>query len=52
MNDARLSRQIDFVREADRLKTVYRQTLLMDGSRYENDAEHSWHVCLMAALLH
>jgi len=52
LNDARLSRQIDFVREADRLKTVYRQTLLMDGSRYENDAEHSWHVCLMAALLH
>jgi putative hydrolase of HD superfamily len=52
LNDGRLSRQIDFVREADRLKTVYRQTLLMDGSRYENDAEHSWHVCLMAALLH
>jgi putative hydrolase of HD superfamily len=30
---------------------VYRRTLLLDGSRYENDAEHSWHLALMAVLL-
>lgn len=52
LENARLKRQIDFVREVDRLKNVFRQTLLMDGTRYENDAEHSWHVCLMAMLLH
>ncbi len=52
MENARLKRQIDFVREVDRLKNVFRQTLLMDGTRYENDAEHSWHGCLRAMLLH
>jgi putative hydrolases of HD superfamily len=47
----RLRRQIGFVREIDRLKSIFRQTLLMDGSRYENDAEHSCHVSVMAVLL-
>ncbi len=51
MDDPRLERQLQFVREVDRLKNVYRQTLLTDGTRYENAAEHSWHVCLMAVLL-
>jgi len=49
--DARLGRQITFLREIDKLKTVSRRTLLMDGSRYENDAEHSWHLAVMAMLL-
>lgn len=48
----RLRKQIAFVCEVDRLKTVLRQTLLMDGSRQENDAEHSWHISLMAMLFH
>lgn len=48
---SRLERQMQFVLEADRLKQVFRQTLLMDGSRQENDAEHSWHLALMALLL-
>jgi len=51
MTDDRLSRQIGFVREIDKLKAVFRQTWLLDGSRKENDAEHSWHLATMAMLL-
>jgi putative hydrolase of HD superfamily len=48
----RLSRQLDFIVELDRLKRILRQTLVMDGSRQENSAEHSWHLAVMAVLLH
>ena len=51
MNHERLERQIAFVREVDKLKTIHRQTLLTDASRQENDAEHSWHLALMALIL-
>lgn len=52
MTDTRLDQQLAFVIEIDRLKTIYRQTVLIaDPSRYENDAEHSWHLAIMAALL-
>lgn len=51
-NDERLSRQIAFLREIDQLKNVLRRTLLMDGSRLENTAEHSWHVAMLALTLH
>jgi 5'-deoxynucleotidase YfbR-like HD superfamily hydrolase len=44
-------RQIAFVLEIDKLKGVLRQTLLTDGSRRENSAEHSWHLAIMASLL-
>lgn len=47
----RLTKQLKFIIEIDKLKDVYRQTLLMSGKRYENDAEHSWHLGLMAILL-
>lgn len=47
----RLVRQLDFLREIDRLKTVLRQTVLTDKSRRENSAEHSWHLAVMAGLL-
>lgn len=47
----RLTRQIEFVREMDRLKTVLRQTYTAKGTRRENDAEHSWHLALMALIL-
>ena len=47
----RLGAQMAFLREIDKLKSVFRRTLLMDGSRYENDAEHSWHLAVMAVLL-
>ncbi|MBN1676754.1 MAG: HD domain-containing protein [Kiritimatiellae bacterium] len=51
MNPDRLEQQMRFLIEIDKLKHVFRQTLLMDASRYENDAEHSWHLALMAILL-
>ncbi len=47
----RLHKQIQFILEIDRLKTVIRQTLLTDRSRQENSAEHSWHLAIMALLL-
>ena len=47
----RLARQLAFIREIDRLKLVLRQTRLMDGSRRENDAEHCWHLAMMALVL-
>ena len=50
-DDERLRRQIEFLIEIDKLKGVFRQTWLMDGSRRENDAEHSWHLALLAVLL-
>jgi putative hydrolase of HD superfamily len=49
--DPRLSAQIAFVMEIDKLKSIFRQTLLTDGSRRENDAEHSWHIATMAFVL-
>lgn len=52
MDKKRLKKQIEFIIEVDKLKQIYRQTLLMDGSRNENDAEHSWHLALMAMVLH
>lgn len=47
----RLEKQFEFIVEVDKLKQVYRQTYLADGSRKENDAEHSWHLALMVFLL-
>ena len=51
MNRDRLEQQIQFIIEIDQLKQILRQNLLMDGSRQENDAEHSWHLAVMAILL-
>jgi putative hydrolase of HD superfamily len=47
---ARLERQLAFVREIDRLKSVLRRTTLHDASRHENSAEHSWHLATMAVV--
>jgi putative hydrolases of HD superfamily len=47
----RLAQQIQFIIEIDKLKQVLRQTLLTDGSRQENSAEHSWHIAIMAIVL-
>lgn len=51
MDAERFRKQMDFVIEIDRLKQVFRQTYLMDETRKENDAEHSWHLAIMAVLL-
>jgi putative hydrolases of HD superfamily len=50
-SEGRVAHQLAFLVEVDRLKNVLRQTLLCDGSRRENSAEHSWHLALMAAVL-
>lgn len=47
----RLKQQLEFIIEIDKLKQIYRRTYIMDSSRTENDAEHSWHLALMAMLL-
>lgn len=47
----RLEQQIRFIVEIDKVKNIFRQTYLADGERKENDAEHSWHLAVMAALL-
>lgn len=44
-------KQISFIMELDKIKKINRQTYLSDGSRKENDAEHSWHLALMAFVL-
>lgn len=46
-----LEDQLAFLREIDRLKTVVRQSPLLDNSRKENSAEHSWHLAMYAMIL-
>jgi putative hydrolases of HD superfamily len=47
----RLDQQLSFILEIDKLKTVIRQSLLIDMSRRENSAEHSWHLAMMATVM-
>ena len=47
----RLQKQMEFIVEVDKVKKIMRQTYLSDASRKEDDAEHSWHLALMAVLL-
>jgi putative hydrolase of HD superfamily len=47
----RLSRQIRFIAEVDKLKEIFRQTLCTQSRRQENDAEHSWHLALLVIVL-
>jgi putative hydrolases of HD superfamily len=48
---ARMARQIEFIVECDKLKEIFRQTHLTQSRRAENDAEHSWHLCLCVIVL-
>ena len=48
---SRFKKQIQFILEVDKLKHVLRQTILMDRSRRENSAEHSWHIALLVPVL-
>ena len=50
-SEKRLTQQLAFIHEIDKLKHIIRNTSLFDGSRKENDAEHSWHLALMAIVL-
>jgi putative hydrolase of HD superfamily len=47
----RLEKQLHFIIEIDKVKDILRKSKLFNGSRFENDAEHSWTVCIMALLL-
>ena len=47
----RLEQQMDFCREIDKEKEVFRQSFICSGNRRENDAEHAWHMAIMAFLL-
>ena len=47
-----LKEKIAFISEIEKLKIIYRQNGVIDKSRAENSAEHSWHIALMAILLH
>ena len=48
---ARLKQQIQFIAEVDKLKEIFRQTINTQSRRAENDAEHSWHLCLCVVVL-
>jgi putative hydrolase of HD superfamily len=51
MTDERLEQQLAFALEIDKEKNVFRQTSLSGHGRKENDAEHAWHMAIMAYLL-
>lgn len=51
LNLMELEKQMNFIVEIDKLKSIYRQTILTDKSRNEDDAQHSWHLATMAFLL-
>lgn len=51
MIDEKLKKQIEFMLELDKMKNLYRQTYVLHEDRKENDAEHSWHIAMMAFLL-
>ena len=50
MNE-RLKKQLDFMIELDKMKNIYRQTYVLHEDRKENDAEHSWHLAILAFML-
>ena len=49
--DERLRKQLAFALEIDKEKNIFRQTHLSDHGRRENDAEHAWHMAILAYLL-
>jgi putative hydrolases of HD superfamily len=51
MTQERLEKQVQFILEVDKLKEVFRQTVCTQSRRPENDAEHSWHLCLAIIVL-
>jgi len=51
MESDRFEKQIQFILEIDKLKSISRRTYLLNAERLENTAEHSWHLAMMAMLL-
>lgn len=52
LDESKLEKQMAFLREIDRLKNIVRKSPLIDMSRKENSAEHSWHLAMYAMVLH
>ena len=50
-DNTRLQQQIQFLMEADKIKSILRRNRVLNGERHENDAEHSWQLALMAIVL-
>lgn len=50
-NKENLEKQVDFIKEIDKLKYIQRKTRLFSSNRHENDAEHSWHLAMMTLVL-
>jgi len=51
MDTEDLIRQVEFIKEIDKLKFIQRKTKLIGSNRHENDAEHSWHLAMMTLIL-
>ena len=51
INSGKIKKQIEFIITIDEMKNILRRNLVSDGSRRENDAEHSWHLAVMAMIL-
>lgn len=51
MQPDQLIKQIEFIKEIDKIKYIQRKTKLFNSDRNENDAEHSWHLAMMAIVL-
>lgn len=51
MTSENLAKQIAFIKEIDKIKYIRRRTRLFNSDRNENDAEHSWHLAMMALVL-
>ena len=51
MNANTLLKQIEFIKEIDKIKYIERKTKLFNSDRRENDSEHSWHLAMMALVL-
>ncbi len=47
----RLKQQLDFLAEIDKMKSIVRMNILIDRSRREDDAGHSWHMAMCALVL-
>lgn len=47
----RFEKQMEFIREVDKSKEIFRQSYVTSGSRHENDAEHAWHLAMMAMIM-
>jgi 5'-deoxynucleotidase YfbR-like HD superfamily hydrolase len=51
MQTSNLIKQVEFIKEIDKLKYIQRKTKLFNSDRHENDAEHSWHLAMMTIVL-